>query len=83
MTVTISAHSEPKLLYIDINDDGPGLPSRARDNLFLPFRGSVRAGGTGLGLANARELMRNHGGDLTLVDTGDSGSTFRATLTLS
>ncbi|MBT5111319.1 MAG: HAMP domain-containing histidine kinase [Rhodospirillaceae bacterium] len=83
MTVTISAHSEPGFLHIDINDDGPGLPSRARDNLFLPFRGSVRAGGTGLGLANARELMRNHGGDLTLIDTGESGSTFRATLPVS
>jgi signal transduction histidine kinase len=82
-TATISASSGPDGLNIDILDDGPGLPKRAQDNLFLPFRGSVRAGGTGLGLANARELMRNHGGDLTLLATGETGSTFRATLPLT
>ena len=87
-TITVSAYAEPGFLNpgflnIEIQDDGPGLPARARDNLFLPFRGSVRAGGTGLGLANARELMRNHGGDLTLIDSGETGSTFRATLPIS
>jgi signal transduction histidine kinase len=63
-----------------IEDNGPGLPERARKRLFEPFEGSVRAGGTGLGLAIARELTRNHGGDLILDATGDSGTTFRLTL---
>jgi signal transduction histidine kinase len=77
---TIDAHATSDMVTIEICDDGPGLPARARENLFLPFRGSVRAGGTGLGLASARELMRNHGGDLVLADSGDKGATFRATL---
>ena len=77
---TINADSTPDKITIDICDDGPGLPKRAQENLFLPFRGSVRAGGTGLGLATARELMRNHGGDLVLVETCETGATFRATL---
>ena len=68
------------MVILEICDDGPGLPARARENLFLPFRGSVRAGGTGLGLATARELMRNHGGDLVLVESSDNGALFRATL---
>jgi len=50
---------------ISITDNGPGLPPRARDNLFVAFEGSAKAGGTGLGLAIARELVAAHGGTLS------------------
>ena len=63
-----------------LSDDGPGVPERARANLFQPFVGSARRGGTGLGLAIARELAQGHGGDLTLVETGPGGSVFDLTL---
>ena len=52
---------------ISVSDNGPGLPPRARDKLFVAFEGSARAGGTGLGLAIARELAEAHGGQLVLV----------------
>ena len=39
--------------------------------------------GLGLGLAIARELMRNHGGDLVLEATGETGTTFRLTLPIN
>ncbi|WDR06810.1 HAMP domain-containing sensor histidine kinase [Devosia rhodophyticola] len=55
-------------LFITITDNGPGLPPRARDNLFVAFEGSARSGGTGLGLAIARELTEAHGGTLNLVE---------------
>ena len=38
---------------IEIADDGPGVPQKARAHLFQAFQGSARAGGTGLGLAVA------------------------------
>jgi len=76
-TVTITAHMRGGIAEIDIADDGPGLPARAREKLFRPFEGSARAGGTGLGLAIARELARGHGGDLVLVSTGSEGTVFR------
>ncbi|MDR6624536.1 HAMP domain-containing sensor histidine kinase [Caulobacter segnis] len=63
-----------------LSDDGPGVPVRARANLFQPFVGSARRGGTGLGLAIARELAQGHGGDLVLVETGPGGSVFDLTL---
>lgn len=63
-----------------LSDDGPGVPERARANLFQPFVGSARRGGTGLGLAIARELAQGHGGDLVLVETGPGGSVFDLTL---
>jgi signal transduction histidine kinase len=61
---------------IRLADDGPGLPERARVNLFQPFRGSARRGGAGLGLAISRELAQAHGGDLALVETGPAGTVF-------
>ena len=66
--------------HIRIADDGPGLPDRAKDNLFQPFAGSARQGGSGLGLAIARELAQGHGGDLVLVKSGASGATFELSL---
>lgn len=76
-TISVSAQSNGRLVEIDIVDDGPGLPPRAREKLFRPFEGSARAGGTGLGLAIARELVRGHGGDLTLVTSDKDGTRFR------
>lgn len=78
--VGVTAECKEETVDIVIKDDGPGLPVRAREKLFRPFEGSVRAGGTGLGLAIAHELARNHGGDLSLVETGGSGTAFRLSL---
>jgi len=61
-------------------DNGPGLPERARENLFKPFAGSTRSNGTGLGLVIARELAEALGGRLELVATGETGTSFRLTL---
>lgn len=49
-------------------DNGPGLPPRARENLFRPFEGSARSGGTGLGLAICAEIMRLHRGTIRLEE---------------
>jgi signal transduction histidine kinase len=74
-----AAESETSLL-IEVADDGPGLPPKARENLFRPFAGSARPGGTGLGLAIARELMRAHGGDVALDESTGAGTIFRLSL---
>ncbi len=58
----------PDWLTVSITDNGPGLPPRARENLFVAFEGSARAGGTGLGLAIARELAEGQGGRLSFID---------------
>jgi len=77
-----SAGFADRAVVIDIADDGPGLPPKARENLFRPFFGSARPGGSGLGLAIARELVRAHGGELTLVSSTAAGSVFRLNLPL-
>jgi len=65
---------------LTVSDTGPGLPPKARANLFQAFAGGARPGGTGLGLAIAREIMAAHGGDLELVVSTPEGTTFRLIL---
>ncbi len=73
--IRISAVQDGEMVRITIRDNGPGLPARARANLFQAFQGSTRAGGTGLGLAISAELTRAHGGEIWLDEDGP-GATF-------
>jgi signal transduction histidine kinase len=78
--IDIAARSEGERLIIDLADNGPGIPRAQRDSLFKPFAGAGRDGGSSLGLAIAREIVRAHGGELSLAATGPGGTTFRIDL---
>jgi signal transduction histidine kinase len=75
--ITVSAHRIGSVVSITVDDTGPGMPQKARQNLFAAFRGSARSGGTGLGLAIARELVLAHGGTIALVEKPSIGTQFR------
>ncbi|NQV55133.1 MAG: HAMP domain-containing histidine kinase [Rhodospirillales bacterium] len=75
-TVSVSFRRDNDRLCIEVEDDGPGLPDKARKNLFTPFMSSARRGGTGLGLVITRDVMRAHGGDVSLMGTGEGGTKF-------
>lgn len=58
-------------LRIDVEDDGPGIPKEAREDVFRPFfrldeARNMDESGNGLGLSIARDVARSHGGDVTL-----------------
>lgn len=78
--VKISAETTDDAICVDISDNGPGLAEKAKKSLFQPFAGSARAGGTGLGLVIARDIVKAHGGEIELRSSGDSGTTFRIVL---
>lgn len=80
--IAIDASVSGSGVSIDVADDGPGLPQAALDNLFKAFKGSQRPGGSGLGLAIASELIRAHGGALSLAENGPDGVRFRIILPL-
>lgn len=61
---------------IGVEDTGPGLPAKARENLFAAFKGSARADGTGLGLAIAHELVTLHSGTIELRADRENGTHF-------
>ena len=74
--VRIAAEETETTWTVTVEDDGPGLPPKAQEHLFAAFAGGARKGGTGLGLAISAELVRGHGGRLSLGRTGPSGTTF-------
>ena len=78
--VRLSAAHDDGRVRVEVADDGPGVPARVLARLFQPFGGGASPGGSGLGLAVARDLARAHGGELELVRTGAHGATFRLTL---
>ena len=65
-------------IIITVEDDGPGIPATEIEKVFMPFyrleRSRSRAtGGVGLGLAVARAVIRDHGGDITLNNRPTGG----------
>lgn len=73
----VALKTGPDGFEILVDDDGPGIPESDWEKVFEPFvrlEGSRNrdTGGMGLGLAIARSLIRNHGGEITL-SKGASG----------
>ncbi len=70
-----------------VTDSGLGIPPEDRERVFDKFfRGAAKTttvGGTGLGLAVAREIVTTHGGTIEVSSTLGVGSTFRFELPLS
>jgi signal transduction histidine kinase len=62
--VRIGARKAGASFLVELEDTGPGIPDRIRDRLFEPFVTSGKHNGLGLGLALARQTIRNHGGDI-------------------
>ena len=73
--------------FVEIDDDGPGIPPSDREKVFEPFyrrepSRSRQTGGIGLGLAVVRSIARGHGGDVDLVNRVGGGLTARVQLPL-
>lgn len=73
--IHVKAWRDGRKVFIEMSDNGPGIPEHTRKKLFRPFQASTRKDGSGLGLAIASELVGVHGGKLVLLDT-PIGATF-------
>jgi two-component system osmolarity sensor histidine kinase EnvZ len=76
--VWVRAGTRGDAIEITIDDDGPGIPSDKREEVFKPFlrlEGSrnPETGGVGLGLTIARDVVRSHGGEIILADSPNGG----------
>jgi nitrogen fixation/metabolism regulation signal transduction histidine kinase len=63
---------------IEITDNGPGIPDELATKIFVPFF-TTREGGSGVGLALARQVMIAHGGFIRLTRSDGEGATFSLT----
>ena len=74
----VGAIRKGEVVEITVDDDGPGIPKAQRESVFKPFfridqSRNVETGGVGLGLTIARDVVRNHGGDLVLGESAAGG----------
>jgi signal transduction histidine kinase len=72
-TISVSVAHQDGFCVVGIADDGPGIPAHVREKVFRPFF-STKTGGTGLGLANARRVVEEHGGSIA-IECPETGGT--------
>jgi len=76
--IRISAARRENNVEILVEDNGPGIPSGEREAVFRPFHRldqsrNLQTGGSGLGLSIALDVVRGHGGDISLTDADGGG----------
>jgi len=65
-------------VVIEVSDNGPGVPDELMKKIFVPFF-TTKSGGSGVGLALARQVMTAHGGFIRVSSNASGGATFSLT----
>src|SRR3989339_513926 len=71
--------SRHALFLIDFEDQGKGIPAASSNRIFDPFY-TTKDQGTGLGLAICNNIVRAHGGSLSVESVIDAGTTMTVAL---
>jgi len=74
--VTLRTKRAEDRIVVEVEDDGTGIAPDVLPRLFDPFF-STKEGGSGLGLALTQQIVKDHGGDLTVDSTVGKGTVFR------
>jgi len=77
--VRIAIYKEKENGYVDIKDNGPGIPEDKVEKIFEPFF-STKEGGTGLGLAIVKKILTEHKGKIKVFSRLGEGALFRVIL---
>ena len=79
------AHCRPAKGFVvtRVLDTGPGIAPEIRDRLFQPFATARKPNGWGLGLAQARQVVTDHGGQIWLESSSSVGTCFAFSLPAS
>ena len=75
-------------LRVEVADDGPGVPNKDRERIFERFFRSDLArnsssGGSGIGLAISKEIVKRHGGEIGVESSPKGGALFWFTIPIS
>jgi len=76
--VTVASEFDPltRVITVRVSDNGMGIPPEEVDKIFEIFHTTKGARGTGLGLAVARKVVREHNGLISVQSAPDRGTTF-------
>ncbi len=79
--IRIVSGEEDKWVFVEIQDNGEGIPRENLKKIFDPyFTTKGKKGGTGLGLPICYNIVREHGGNIEVKSSPGKGSTFRVRL---
>jgi len=79
--IQIKTYQKEKSLFIDIHDDGCGIPKKDIDRIFDPFFTTKDIGkGTGLGLSVSQRIIERHNGEIKVESKHGQGTTVRIEL---
>jgi two-component system, NtrC family, sensor kinase len=80
-TVTISTKRKNDHIEIKVSDNGNGIPDHIKEKIFQPFFTTKPTGqGTGLGLSLTYDIIKAHGGSITVETSSETGTTFIITI---
>lgn len=77
--VVIDGGAEGERVYLEVRDNGPGIPPEARSQLFEPYY-STKKSGSGLGLTISSAIVADHDGDIRVSDNQPQGAIFTVEL---
>jgi two-component system NtrC family sensor kinase len=76
-TVSVSTKKSGDRIYINVSDNGSGIPKKIVDKIFQPFFTTKPTGqGTGLGLSLSYDIIKAHGGEIKVESKEGEGTTF-------
>ena len=75
--ITIAAYTAPDdSVCIDISNNGKPIPSEEAQQIFVPFF-TTKPTGSGIGLSISRQIMKQSGGSIELIPSGNATTLFR------
>lgn len=77
--IRVVAYSKERTLFISVTDNGPGIPSDLTEDIFIPFF-TTKPDGNGIGLSLSRQIIRMHGGELSVNSQPYHETTFTISL---
>ena len=82
--ITVSTSSELDQVFLTVSDTGCGIPAEILTRIFDPFFTTKEVGkGTGLGLNISYDIVKKHGGEITIESEPGVGTTFTIRLPAS
>ncbi|RGJ35222.1 GHKL domain-containing protein [Bacteroides sp. 4_1_36] len=80
--IHIKVYIQEMILFIKITDNGSGIPSNLLEDIFIPFF-TTKKDGTGIGLSLSRQIIRMHGGELSVKSQPFHETSFTISLPLN